>query len=742
MAPHTPHDDVYDLAVSPKFATDGVVFALCRDMFLKSTDRGQTWSNIVRGLNNMWQFFTDTAPRFSLDIAMSDDQVLYFASRGDGVYKSTDQGSSWTRVRVSKRDARITRVAISPHFADRVLAASFSDGLYSTSDGGSTWSLVPAIDQPVTAIAYAPDCEEVIVVGDEGGAVHVSTDGGDTWRTTRLADVGQIRSVALSPTYHADGTIFVGTELSGVYRSTDGGAWFAVKNAGLADTSISSVAFSPTYNADSTIWVSTWSGGVFASDDGGENWAQSSVGLTRNTQKYEARYAQRPHFGRLIAAPSGAADGGHVLFLAGFDGFFTSADSGRTWSELETLPPKLAISVAVSPEFARDGSVAATTYINGAYLSEDRGDTWVPINRGLEERSFMQQRPDRIARLFGIRFSPNYGRDSRLLCSSWTYFLESSTRGQRWTRRSLSKESLPLQQFVMAVSPGYGRDGTIFLGNRFGEIWKTCDDNFVFSVVSKLGGQIRSFAISPHYDTDQTMFAAAATRPDDIFVSGDGGVTWTPTGPGSETLTHLAISPAFDSDRTLFVGTRRGLYVTRDAGATWSRVTEAEYGERGNIEALAVSPGYAVDGTVVVSVAGKGLFKSIDGGATFAAIGDELLRQNVVFANIPNAVASPLVFSPDYENDQTLYGYAPSGFFRSTDGGERWTDITPPTTLHPMPTKVVPTPKADHSEVVQRERPVISPVKTPAASVSEPRSGRRAGRYGSYLREQLAKLRR
>ena len=75
MAPHTPHDDVYDIAVSPNFAHDGMVFVVCRDMFLKSKDHGRTWTNLVNGLNNMYQYFTDTAQRFSLDISSTGHRL-------------------------------------------------------------------------------------------------------------------------------------------------------------------------------------------------------------------------------------------------------------------------------------------------------------------------------------------------------------------------------------------------------------------------------------------------------------------------------------------------------------------------------------------------------------------------------------------------------------------------------------------------------------------------------------------
>jgi photosystem II stability/assembly factor-like uncharacterized protein len=707
-------------------------------MFLKSTDGGRTWHNVVRGLNNMWQYFTDTAQRFSVDMSVRDKRIMFFASRGDGVYRSTDEGWSWSKIKVTESDGQVSLLAISPHRSDDVMAASANGGLRRTTDCGDTWTELPVSAAPVTAIAYAPDHAGVIVLGDEEGQLHQSDDGGATWSTTVLRDVGAIRTVAISPAFSSDGTIMVGTSLSGVYRSTDRGVRYAVKNAGLADTSISSIAFSPAFASDATLWVSTWTAGTFTSWDGAECWTQTSVGLTRNTQKYEARYEKRPHFGRILAVNGVRSVESPILFLAGFDGFFQSTDGGRTWAELETLPATLPISIGVSPNFATDGSVAVTTYINGAHMSEDRGDTWFPINNGLEERVFMQQKPDRIARLFGIAFSPAYASDKRLVCSNWTRFLQSMDRGRRWTVRNLTPESLPLQQFKMSISPDYGSDGTVFLGNRFGEVWKSQDGGASFEVVSKLGGHVRGFAISPDYAHDSTIFASAATGVGDVYVSTDGGVTWVPVGM-NKAVTHLAISPGFSSDATLFAATARGLYVTRDAGKQWDLVQEADYGARCNIEALALSPSFDDDGTVLVSVPGKGLFKSVDGGHTFVATGRNLLDMNVVFANIPNAVASPIVFSPDYGHDRTVFGYAPSGVYRSTDGAEHWTDITPPTTTHPMPKKILPTPKADHSEIVQR--PQSSAEAAPDAAASAPQ--RAAAAMNAKLRSRIpARMRR
>lgn len=684
MAPHSPHDDVYDIAVSPDFEHDRTIFALCRDMFLRSTDGGLTWMNVVRGLNNMFQFFTDTEQRFSLGISRRDKRVLFLASRGDGLYRSSDFGTTWERLEIGRRAADITILAPSPHSSDVVFAATAPQGLMTTSDGGATWESVDGIDTNVTALGLSPEREDDVFVGDEHGMLHTSRDAGRTWTTTSLGTVGKIRSIEFSPSFSTDGTIVVGSALGGVLKSTDRGQSFSPVNAGLHDVSISSVAFSPNYALDATIWVSAWTEGVSMSCDGGASWTHVSVGLTRHPQKLEARYDERPHFGALRAAGTSTANKDQTLFLAGFDGLFYSEHGGRSWRELETLPATLVISVGVSPNFARDSSVAVTTYINGAFLSEDRGDTWTPINDGLEEARYLRQAPDCIARLFAINFSPGYPKDRTLFCAGWTYFLRKTKPERKWSRTRLSKESIPLQQLVVSVSPDYIRDETIFMGNRLGEIYRSTDGGVSFEVVGTVGGHVRALVASPDYAADSTLFAATPTSPS-VHVSVDRGETWSPTSKGLPRVMHLAVSPDYRTDRLLFAGTRNGLFLTADQGQSWERVGDGFGASASCIEALALSPDFARDKTVLVSISGKGLYKSTDGGMTFRSTGKDLFERSQVLANIPNPVAVPIVFSPAYATDSTVFGYSPTNVFRSTDGGETWSDISPPRTVHEMP---------------------------------------------------------
>ena len=98
-----------------------------------------------------------------------------------------------------------------------------------------------------------------------------------------------------------------------------------------------------------------------------------------------------------------------------------------------------------------------------------------------------------------------------------------------------------------------------------------------------------------------------------VLTSDDGGTTWVETGVSG--IAQLAMSPSYASDGTVFAGTEAGLFVTRDKGLTWSELTNSLLSSSSWIEAVAVSPAYSHDQTLLVSVGGEGLYRSNDGGA-------------------------------------------------------------------------------------------------------------------------------
>ena len=94
---HNPHDPVLALGVSPDYANDKTLYLSTfaewnwgyKDI-LRSTDGGANWHKLPKGLNNRNPV---TAIRVSPNFTL--DGTVYAATRGDGVYESTNRGNSW-----------------------------------------------------------------------------------------------------------------------------------------------------------------------------------------------------------------------------------------------------------------------------------------------------------------------------------------------------------------------------------------------------------------------------------------------------------------------------------------------------------------------------------------------------------------------------------------------------------------------------------------------------------------------
>jgi hypothetical protein len=179
-------------------------------------------------------------------------------------------------------------LAFSPDYANdsTVFAAvdagiSYTGGVYKSTDGGETWTQVNSgLPYPLAhSVAISPNyADDSTVFAGTYHGVYKSTDGGETW--TRMNCYYYVQSVAISPDYANDPTVFAVTD-DGVYKSTDGGeTWTQI---GLINTVVYSVAVSPNYADDSTVFAGTYPGGVYISTNGGESWTQ--IGLI-NTVVY------------------------------------------------------------------------------------------------------------------------------------------------------------------------------------------------------------------------------------------------------------------------------------------------------------------------------------------------------------------------------------------------------------------------------------------------------------------------
>jgi photosystem II stability/assembly factor-like uncharacterized protein len=310
----------------------------------KTTDGGQTWRAVSDGTFKSSSVGAVAVAPSNPDIVyvgMGETELRGNIIQGDGVYKSSDAGKTWSHAGLDKTMA-ISRIRVHPTNPDIVYVAALGNpygmnperGVFRSTDGAKTW-------------------DKVLFRDDKTGAVDLSMDPTNP----------DVLYAGLWEVFRTPHSLSSGGPGSGLFKTTDGGAHWAelTKNAGLPKPIWGKVGVSVSGADPNRVYaiIEAKEGGVFVSDDGGTNWKMIND---------DRRLRQRAFYYSRIYADPQAKDTVYILNT----GIYRSTDAGKTIRSIR-VPHGDNHDLWIAPN---DPQRMINSNDGGANVSVNAGETW------------------------------------------------------------------------------------------------------------------------------------------------------------------------------------------------------------------------------------------------------------------------------------------------------------------------------------------------------------------------------
>lgn len=204
-------------------------------------------------------------------------------------------------------------------YADVLYIAKVS-GLYCSDDMGQSWRRITD-DAPTdgSPVTAVAVHDKAILAGLNGGVLR-SVDAGMSWHVIALsAPPPLVSALVMSPNFENDGIAFAGTAEDGVFITSDYGESWMSWNFGLIDLDIYCLALSPNFANDMTLYVGTETG-LFCSRNAGKSWHDLPFPMT-----------DAPVLSMAITPA------GQIVLGTEDNGLFVSDDNGQTWLPIPTV---------------------------------------------------------------------------------------------------------------------------------------------------------------------------------------------------------------------------------------------------------------------------------------------------------------------------------------------------------------------------------------------------------------------
>ncbi|MBS1850246.1 MAG: transcriptional regulator [Acidobacteria bacterium] len=493
----------------------------------------------------------------AMSLAPSDAKVLIVGAL-DGVYRSNDGGSKWSRISPAAHNdiKNIESLAVDPKDPNVVYAGTWHLA-WKTADGGANWAHIKngmIEDSDVFSIIVDASNPSVVFASACSG-IYKSESAGDLFRKIPGIPFSARRTRVLKQDPVNPAIVYAGTT-EGLWKTSDSGkTWKRVSNPTVV---VNDVLIDP--RNSSRVLLATDRSGVLASDDAAQSFVASNRG-------YAHRYvtsilADNHNPGTILVG---------VVNDREWGGVFVSKDGGQHWQQKSS---GLGGRDVFTLKQANDGSLIAGTN-RGIFLLERNAVEWKPINTILTEKTSVKKvkkgaklvsvpsktvtRSVLEARVNDIEVTPKHW-----LAATSTGFFLSTDQGKSWT----GGELLGNRDFVSVQSSGdhwvVATRSNVLVSSNVGTTWQQ-------SGLASYVTSIREVTLTPE------NHILVASR-EGAFRSSDAGASWEHLVNGIPDKNISSISYDESQKRLLATSPTTGVvFESRDNGRSWRRGPDTGY---------------------------------------------------------------------------------------------------------------------------------------------------------------------
>ena len=645
-----------DIAVDPTDKFHWIVGVASGGVW-KTENAGTTWTPVFddQSSYSIGCVTFDPSDPLTVWVGTGENNSQRSVAYGDGVYKSVDGGLTWKNVGLPNSE-HIGKIVVHPEDGNVVYVASQGPlwssggdrGLYRTTDGGTTWTRILHVsdDTGISDLVMDPRDPDVmyasayqrrrhvwtLINGGPEGGIYKTTDGGETWteleRGLPSGDIGRI-GLAVAPTNgnRVYAIVEAAGDESGFYRSDNAGASWKKVSSYVSNSPqyYQEIVVDPT-DADVIYSNDTW---FHRSVDGGHTWDRINDG-TMHVDNH-AVWIDPDDPSHLVVGNDG--------------GVYVSYDWAKTWYFRWNLPVTQFYKIAIDDDYpfynvyggTQDNNTIGGPVRNTSANGITNADWFITLGGDGFEPAVDPTNPDIVYSQWQygnlVRFDRKSGEvtdiqpqpalddepfvwnwSSALLVSPHSptrlyfggnYLFRSEDRGDSWTKisgdmtRQIDRNQLEVMGRVWSVDSVaknrstsiYGNivsfdesplvEDLLYVGTDDGLVWMSPDGGETWNKTEKFRGVPEMSYVTgltaDRFD-DQVVYATFSNHKKGDFTpyvlrSDDRGKSWKSIAGNLPERGHVhdVVQDHVDP-QLLFVGTEFGVFFTRDGGENWMQL--------------------------------------------------------------------------------------------------------------------------------------------------------------------------